>query len=314
MAVTILVVGATGNTGRSVVETLSTVRDKGGFLSGCRIIAQTRSKNSTTSQELAKLPGVEVEELHWVDITTEWLRSHGVSRAFIAAHNSPTQFPEESNFHLAALRAGVEYVVRISTTAANVHPDCGAFYARTHWAIEAMLESPNFEALQWTSLQPNIFTSFVLPPVAQFIQHYRDTQQQDTLSLLLAPDAPVGIIDPRDVGVIAAQLLAQSHTTKHNRAKYVLNGPEDITGNSLVQLAEQKTGTKVAEVRFKDTSGIEAMASASPPEARSLIRSIVYAPVTAWEGLCTASTTSREVLELAAAKRTVVDALDELLG
>jgi hypothetical protein len=41
--------------------------------------------------------------------------------------------------------------------------------------------------------------------------------------------------------------------------------------------------------------------------------SIKHAPETAWEGKCTASTTSKEVLELAAPKRTPADVLKTLL-
>lgn len=143
MAPTILVAGATGNTGRSVVRTLSKLL-KTTIFSGHRILALTRSSRGTIAQELAGLPNVEVVEQNWVEITADWLRHNNVMRAFIASHVHPNQFAEESTFHLAALTAGVQYVVRISTTAANVRPDCPAYYPRTHWVIEALLSSPAF--------------------------------------------------------------------------------------------------------------------------------------------------------------------------
>jgi len=46
MAPTILVVGATGNTGRGVVETLSKLRDSNKVIAGYRIIALTRPSES----------------------------------------------------------------------------------------------------------------------------------------------------------------------------------------------------------------------------------------------------------------------------
>ena len=107
MAPTILVVGATGNTGRGVVKTLSELLDTNTAFAGHRILALTRSSSGAEAQKLAALPHVQVEEQNWVDITADWLRQHSVVRAFIAPHNQPTQFPEESAFHLAALRAGV---------------------------------------------------------------------------------------------------------------------------------------------------------------------------------------------------------------
>jgi uncharacterized protein YbjT (DUF2867 family) len=156
MSPTFLIVGATGNTGRAVAKTLSEQLDTNRPFSGYRILALTRSSKSSAAQELARLPHVEVAEYNWPEITPTWLREHEVVRAFIASHNEPTHFTEESTFHVAALRAGIQYVVRISTTAANVHPDYDAYYPRAYWAIETMLSSPEFSDLHWTSLQPNV--------------------------------------------------------------------------------------------------------------------------------------------------------------
>lgn len=313
MAPTILIVGATGNTGRSVVETLSKLSKTSTTLSGHRILALTRSSNSPVAQQLAKLPGVEVAEQNWVEITAAWLSEHEVIRAFIASHNQPSQFAEESTFHLAALEAGVKYVVRISTTAANVRPDCKAYYPRSHWAIEAMLSSSEFRGLQWTSLQPNVFTPLYLGTAAALIKQYRETGKQDTLRLMASADAPVGIIDPYEVGVVAARLLSQEDTAAHNNARYVLNGPEDITGTQIVKMVEQHIGTRVDNVSYKDMGFIDDMAAAAPQESKNVILSIKFAPETAWEGKCTASTTSKEVLELAAPMRTPADVLKSML-
>ncbi len=243
MAPTILIVGATGNTGRSVVATLSKLLKTSNTFSNYGVLALTRSSTSPAARQLAKLPGVEVAERNWVKITADWLREHEVVRVFIAPHNQPNQFAEESTFHVAALKAGVKYVVRISTTAANVRPDCEAYYPRSHWTIEAMLSAPEFHDLQWTSLQPNVFSQVYLSPAAEFIKQYRKTGKKDTLRLRASRDAPVGIIDPDDVGVIAAHLLLQEDPTVHNNARYVLNGPEDTSGYQIVKMIEQHIGT-----------------------------------------------------------------------
>jgi uncharacterized protein YbjT (DUF2867 family) len=312
MAPSFLVVGATGNTGRGVVETLSKLLEASQTFSGYQVLALTRSSNSAAAQQLAQLPKVEVVEQNWTEITAEWLHERNVVRAFIAPHNQPNQFAEESTFHLAALRAGVKYVVRISTTAANVHPDCNAYYPRTHWAIEAMLSSPEFQNLQWTSLQPNVFSPLYLSTAAALIKKYRKEGKQEVLRLMASKDAPVGIIDPQDVGIVAAHLLLQENTTAHNKAKYVLNGPEDITGKQIVQMVEDHIGVQVENVNYKDMTFIDQMAAATQ-ESKSVILSIKHAPETAWDGKCTASTTSKEVLELAAPKRTPADVMRTLL-
>ncbi|KAJ5151306.1 uncharacterized protein N7482_010558 [Penicillium canariense] len=316
MAPTILIVGATGNTGRSVVETLPELLESTNALPGHRIIALTRSSQSPVAHQLAKLPGVEVIEQNWVGITADWLREHQVARAFIASHNDPNQFAEESAFYVAALNAGVRYVVRISTTAANVRPDSKAYYPRTHWAIEALLSSPEFADLQWTSLQPNVFSQFYLASAAQWIKQYRKTGEQGTLKLMASKDAPVGIIDAYDVGVFAAHLLSQPEPTAHNRAKYVLNGPEDITGKQIVSMVEQHIGTRAEDIRYQDMSFVELLYEhnhAGTRQSKNVILSIKNAPETAWEGKCSTSTTSKEVLELAAPKGTPAEVLRALL-
>ncbi|KAI1283567.1 hypothetical protein F5Y07DRAFT_349997 [Xylaria sp. FL0933] len=313
MAPTILVAGATGNTGRAVVETLSGLLDKSSVLSGHRIIALTRSSSGAVAQKLAKLPGVEVVEQNWIEITPEWLQRYEVVRAFIASAATLSQFIDESTFFVAALEAGVKYVVRISTSAPNVRPDAVPFYARAHWAIEALLSTPEFERLQWTSLQPNTFSPLYLMTAAEFIKQYRRTGKQSTLKLVAAPDTPVGIIDPDEIGVLAARLLAQQDPTPHNKAKYVVNGPEDLSGNQIVKMVEDYIGTKVENVVFKDLSWVEVYAAHSTVPKHNIM-TIKASAKYQWEGLGSASTTSKQVLELAAPKTTPAEALKRLLG
>ncbi|KAI1424762.1 hypothetical protein F5Y12DRAFT_715000 [Xylaria sp. FL1777] len=312
MAPTILIAGATGNTGQSVVETLSDFLQKNSVFSGHRIVALTRSSNSPVAKKLAQLPGVEVVEQNWVGINADWLRKYEVVRAFIAPVAQISQFVDESAFLVAALQAGVEYVVRISTTAPNVRPDAVPFHARAHWAIEALLSTPEFERLQWTSLQANSFSQTYLQSSAEFIKQYRRTGKQDTLRLAGSADAPVGIVDPGEVGVLAAHLLTQQDPTPHNKAKYIVNGPEDVSGREIVKLVEQHIGARVENVIFEDMTWVDFYA-AHTPEPRHIILSLKASIEPLWKGLASTSTTSKQVLELAAPKRTPAEVLKRLL-
>jgi uncharacterized protein YbjT (DUF2867 family) len=168
--------------------------------------------------------------------------------------------------------------------------------------------------MQWTSLQPNAFSTFFLAPAAEMIKNYRETGQQETLKLMASQDVPVGIVEARDVGALAAHLLSLEDTTVHNKAKYIVNGPEDITGQQIVRMVEEQIGTKVQSISFKDMSFVDAMANSVPERDRHLILSIKTALVSAWEGLCSASTTSREVLELAAPSTTPTQVMETLLA
>ena len=109
MSPTILVIGATGNTGKNVICNLPyLIKSKN---ENYRILGLTRSLNNPVSQDLVKLPHVEMQEKDWTTIDSNWLKEQGVVRVFIASHNMPHQFMDESTLHIALLDAGVEYVV-----------------------------------------------------------------------------------------------------------------------------------------------------------------------------------------------------------
>ncbi|KAG4431022.1 hypothetical protein IFR05_013497 [Cadophora sp. M221] len=139
--------------------------------------------------------------------------------AYIAPHNLPSQFAEESNLHLALLHADVKYVVRITTNAEVLSPTNPVFYGRAHWAIENLLSQPEFKDLQWTSLQPNFFTISHLALVADWVKKYRETGGT-----------------ANDVGNVGAHLLALDDPSPYNHGRYIVSGPEDITGKDLVKL------------------------------------------------------------------------------
>lgn len=139
-----------------------------------------------------------------------------------------------------------------------------------------MLTSPGFQSLQWTSLQPNGFTPMFLTPATEMIKQYRKTGKQDTLRVMLSADGPTALVDPYDVGVFAARLLCCENPAVHNKARYALNGPEDITGTQIVKMVEQYIDTRVESVSFKDMSFVDNMAEQSK-ESKNVILSIKHA-------------------------------------
>lgn len=312
MAPTILIIGATGNTGKSVVRHLPKLLESNTI--NYRILALTRSLDSPASQTLAKLPGVEMLEKDWTTIDAAWLRSKEVARVYIAPHNLPTQFMEESALHVALLHAGVKYVVRVSTATKYVGPTNPVFYGRAHWAIENLLSQPEFKSLQWTSLQPNFFTASYLASTADWIKAYQKTGKQEILTMNPSADGAVAMIDPKDVGTVAAHLLALEDPSPHNQARYVLSGPEDVTGKRIVALVEQYIGVQVQHVEFKSTSWIQEYITAGVyPE--KVLASILAGCEPLWRNECTLAETptSKEIMELAPPKRTIADALKSMV-
>ena len=152
------------------------------------------------------------------------------------------------------------------------------------------------------------FTGTFLYGAAAFIKQYRETGKQATLSLIIAADAPMGLIDSNDVGIFAAHLLSQADISQHNRAKYVLNGPEDITGEQVVKIVESIIGERVEDVKYKDLSMLDYMVSETKG-SKNVISSIKDGVVSWWEGQHKAESTSKQVLEIAAPQVTAEQAL-----
>ncbi|KAI7895313.1 uncharacterized protein EV154DRAFT_457840 [Mucor mucedo] len=304
MAPTILVVGATGNTGKNVIHNLPKLIQSS---SNYRILGLTRSLNNPVSQELAAIPQVEMQEKDWTTIDANWLKEQEVVRVFIAPHNLPHQFLDESAFYVAALEAGIEYLVKISTSEHFIGPASPVFYGRAHWAIEKMLSQPEYDGLKWTSLRPNVFTTAYLTTVVDWIKNYRKNGTKDHLKLVMGADTPVALVDPDDVGTVAAVLLTLEDPSPHNRAMYVINGPEDINGKKIVEAIEEISGAKVQDVEYKNTSIFSSFGK--------LYASIYAATEIVWSGQfgLTASPTSEEVIKLARPETNLVDSLKKML-
>jgi uncharacterized protein YbjT (DUF2867 family) len=240
----ILVVGATGNTGSPAVKHLSQLISSASSSSNqsYRIIALTRDTNGEASKKLAQLAHVEVKEKDWTTIDSAWLTEAKISRVYLAPHNLPTQFVDESKFLVACKAAGIKYLVKLSTNIHYVTPDNPVYYGRTHWAIENLLEQNEFKQLSWTVLRANYFTNL---PVSPAIDWLKNNKTNDPMPFMLDEETPVAFIDPQDVGEAAAKLLTLDDPSPHFRKKYNLSGPEDVTGKDIISILEQVTHLKI---------------------------------------------------------------------
>lgn len=150
-----------------------------------------------------------------------------------------------------------------------------------------------------------------MAPALEFIQNHKKTGEQGPLSLILDRDSPNAMIDAYDVGVFAAHLLAVEETDQHNKAKYVLTGPEDVTGEELVKLVEGHIGEAVKDVKYKDFAVVDAWAE-SMPEQKTLIKAIGRAGGAIWGGSAL-KTRSKEVPTIYTPSRTAEQVLKEMV-
>jgi hypothetical protein len=115
-----------------------------------------------------------------------------------------------------------------------------------------------------------------------------------------------------DVSVVAAKLLVENDTAKHNKAKYVLNGPESITGAQIVAMVEERIGAKVENVIFRDNSIVDELAAAAP-ESKHLFDTIREAADETFDSPLPTLPTSDEILDFAPPRITPDSVLDQLL-
>ena len=312
MVPTILVIGSTGNTGKNVMRTLPRLLKRDGV--DQRVLGLTRSLESPSAKSLSEVDGVEMEEKDWTEIDSEWLQSRNVKKVFIAPHNLPNQFTDESGLYLALLRAGVKYVVKISTNTKYVTPTNAVFYGRSHWAIETLLSQPQFQDLHWTSLQPNFYSNMYLASAAEWVNKYKKTGIQEPLKLILGADQAAALVDPEDVGLVGANLLALDDHSLYNGRSFTVSGPEDVTGNDIVRLVEKLAGTRVNDKTFEDKEWIEGLAK-SGAYPQKLLSSILAGHDFLWRGDCTLAKTptSKEIIQLARPTRTMKDVITSML-
>jgi len=277
-----LVVGATGNTGGGVLNHLTAALPKSDRFTKYRIIGLTRDTNGAKAKELAKLPQVEMIAKNWTMINSAWLREHEVERVFIAGAAGASQFADESLFLNYALEAGVQYAVRISTTPANIGPTTPVYYGRNHWALETMLEQPEFNALKWTSLQPAVFISMFNAAAKDWVSTYKRDGTKKPYKIMHDGDHPVAPIDSFEVGIFAGKLLALDDISDHASQKYCLNGPQNASGKDIIKVVEKYSGTTVDDVSFRDTYFIDYARAVGTPE--NILPSLALAPKSGYEG------------------------------
>lgn len=309
-----LIVGSTGNTGGGVVKTLASLLPRHDRFANYRIIALTRNANGSTAQELARIDNVEVIEKDWTYIDAAWLQQHQVERLFIASHNGVTHFTDETLLLTRALEAGIKYLVRISTTKGNVSPTTQVFYGRNHWAIENLLSQPEFDDMKWTSLQPNGFTSLPIYGAVEWTKKFKETGKKERLDTMFDEKAGVALVDPEEVGIIAAHLLAETDVVPHAGQKYIIVGPSNISGKDVVKAIEKYAGTTVDDVVYRDTAWVKNIADPIYPDY--LLSSLALAPRSGYEGGCSTeqSPTSPEVLKLYQPRKSAADALESALS
>jgi len=200
----------------------------------------------------------------------------------------------EKSFIDAAVAAGCPFLVKLGTVRCYTSKDSKSEYARFHAEIEEHLEN-TAGAMKWTVLCPNWFMS----------NHLGDIFGSLPLGVIaypLDPQAKAGVVDPRDVGDLAANLMMAPDPSAHHGLKLDVSGPENISVTEIAALYSDALSRPIAAVKPSVEEWITAGVGGGLEEwlARAASVNFIY-----WEAGDLAFPTSPHALAAAPPKRTM---------
>jgi uncharacterized protein YbjT (DUF2867 family) len=220
----ILVTGAAGKTGRTVIRAL--------IARGETVRALVHRSEQARPLEALGAREVLAGDMH--DQATMERAAYGVRAVY---HICPNISPDEMAIGQAAITAarsaGVEHFVFHSV----LHPQTGAM--PHHWQ-KLRVEEKLFESgLPYTILQPSAYMQNVLA-------HWEQIQAQGVYPIPYAVETRLGTVDLEDVAAAAAVVLTQPG---HAGATYELAGAEALTQVEVAAILSRQLGRPVrAEV------------------------------------------------------------------
>ncbi|MFF2545584.1 NAD(P)H-binding protein [Kitasatospora sp. NPDC058063] len=208
----ILVTGATGNIGRSLLEEL-------------RAFGAGPLRGLTRDGARARFPeGVEVREGDLADPASLAPALDGVRSLFLVS-----RIGSDAGILDAARRAGVEHVVLVSSVTVETHPHLGP--ARENADVERLVRG---SGMAWTVLRPTQFASNALWWASAI-------RERGTVRVPYA-DTGLPTIHPADVAAVARVALTGPG---HRGRVYALTGPERVTARQQVAAIAAALGRAV---------------------------------------------------------------------
>ncbi|MFF7940860.1 NAD(P)H-binding protein [Nocardia gamkensis] len=211
---TVLVLGATGKTGRPVVDAL--------VARGVHVRAASRTPAAATT-------GVEPVRFDWADRSTWAAALHGIDVVYVVG---PYAVPGEPGLvgELLAAAAHVRKVVLLSVLGVDELPDAVPMAA---WEADVRASGK-----EWIILRPNWFQQ-------NFGDGFAASLRENGELALPAADAVVGFVDTRDIAEVAAAALTEDG---HGGEVHILTGPEVVTLRQVTETLGEAAGR---ELRYR---------------------------------------------------------------
>lgn len=234
MTNTILVTGATGNIGSGLVPNLLAQGET------VRALVRDPLKAAGLAEAGVELVRGDLDRPETLDAAFK-----GVDKVFLLTAPNPNQVTQAHNGIVAARRAGVSHLVRLSAGAIPVAVDAAARVTRQHAAIDAEITA---SGLAYTILRPHFFVQNLLIATRSIAA--------DAALYLPAKNAELGMIDVRDVVEAATAVLTEDG---HEGQIYVLTGPRSISFHDVAHALTTALGTEVQYVDVPAEAAREAM-------------------------------------------------------
>ncbi len=238
----IAVVGATGNTGRTVVKELKKL--------GHDPVCVVRNVDKAR-QVLGADAKIAVAEL--TDKPALERALAGVDSVFVVTGHNPGMVEQQNNVLEAALKAGTKHLVRVSGGPSVARVDSESVVGRGHAAIEERLKQ---SGIKWTILRPGLFMQNVLGQAASI--------KADSKFVMPFPaDFPLALTDVRDTGAVGAHILADP--APHAGKTYEFTGKLTSNGE-FAEVFSEVLGRKIAYVPVTVAQNEAAMKSRNMPD------------------------------------------------
>ncbi|MCF0055961.1 SDR family oxidoreductase [Dyadobacter sp. CY356] len=221
----ILITGATGNVGKELVKYLATKE--------VPFRAMVRSMDRSKDLESITLPGVEIIKGDFNDPESLENEIKGIEKAFLLTNSSELAEQQQTAFVMAAARAGVKHIVKLSQWAADVNSPVR--FLRYHAVIENLIKE---SGMAYTFLRPNLFMQGLLG--------FRETIIRQNQFFGAIGDSRISMVHTSDIAAAAGEALTSS---AHEGKVYDLTGPESLTH---YEMAEKLSAALGRQIEFVD--------------------------------------------------------------
>jgi uncharacterized protein YbjT (DUF2867 family) len=237
-AKTILITGATGNTGSAVLDLLES--------KGVPVRAMVRKEADI---ERLGPTSAAVVVADFDDPAGIAAALKGVSHAYLVTPSTSAAEAQQIRFAELAAEAGLERLVKLSQLAAT--EDSPVRFLRYHAAVERRIRELG---LGFTFLRPNLYFQGLL--------NFRASIAGEGRFFAPIGDARVSAVDVRDIAAVAAAVLTEPG---HMGQSYTITGPAAVTHGEMADAIAQAIGREVAFVDVPPEGFAAALRGLLPP-------------------------------------------------